>query len=161
MKRLLYVIAPALFAALLAACTGSPGPAEFTVDLTEFAFTPDAFEVRVGQEVTFHLNNSGALEHEFMLGQSVMMMEGMPGGFEHNMFEGEEPMVMGGGADHPMEDMGGMDHGFMVAVPKGGDETTLTFTVTEDMVGEWEIGCFTDGGSHYNQGMHGTLIVNP
>jgi len=90
-----------------------------------------------------------------------MMMDGAPSGFEHNMFESEEPMVMGASDEHSMDSMGGMDHGFMVALPRGSDEATLTFTVTEDMVGEWEIGCFTDGGSHYNQGMHGTLIVNP
>lgn len=161
MKRTLLLLPIALLVAIASACSSSPPPAEFTVEMTEFAFTPNEFEVRVGQEVTFHLVNNGALEHEFMVGRETMMMDGMPGGFEHNMFEGEEPMVMGGDEDHDMEEMGGMDHGFMVAVPKGGEEATLTFTVTEDMVGEWEIGCFTDGGSHFNQGMHGTLTVIP
>ena len=53
----------------------------------------------------------------------------------------------------------------MVLLPgsAGGEavETDITFTVTEDMVGEWEMGCFLDGGSHYTSGMVGTLIVNP
>jgi uncharacterized cupredoxin-like copper-binding protein len=160
-KRTLILSTFALAAFFFSACSGSAPPVEFTVEMTEFVYTPDTFEVRVGQEVTFHLINNGALEHEFMVGQNVAMMDGMPGGYEHNMFEGEEPMVVGAGAGHQMEGMEDADHGFMVAVPKGGEETTLTFTVTEDMVGEWEVGCFTDGGSHYNQGMHGTLTVLP
>ena len=37
--------------------------------------------------------------------------------------------------------------------------TTLTFTVTEDMVGEWEIGCFEEDGLHYDDGMKGKLVI--
>lgn len=144
----------------LSACKSGPPPAEFTFEMSEFAFTPNTFEVQVGQEVTFHLVNKGALTHEFMVGRNAMMVDGQPSGYEHNMFEGEEPMVMGASDDHSMSTMGA-DHGFMVAVPTNNDEITVTFTVTEDMVGEWEIGCFLDGGSHYNQGMTGTLKVNP
>ena len=54
----------------------------------------------------------------------------------------------------------GMDHaGFMVLIPNGDEDATITFTVTEDMVGEWELGCFTDDGQHYEDGMKGTLVV--
>lgn len=166
MKRIQWLLIMSLLAVALAACSSSPPPAEFTVEMTEFAFSPDTIEVQVGQEVTIHLVNAGALNHEFMVGRDAMMMEGMASGYEHNMFEGHDPMVMGGdehdeseaGHDESMEDM---DHGFMVLVPAREEEKTMTFTVTEDMVGEWEIGCFTDGGSHYSQGMVGTFIVNP
>ena len=161
MKRTLVFLLLVLAALALAACSSSPPSAEFTVEMTEFSFAPNTFEVQVGQEVTFHLINMGALNHELMIGQQTMMMDGAPSGFEHNLFEGEEPMVMGGSDEHNMGAMGGMDHGFMVAVPKASEEVTMTFTVTEDMVGEWEIGCFTDGGSHFNQGMTGTLVVKP
>jgi uncharacterized cupredoxin-like copper-binding protein len=160
MKHILSFLFLVLASLILAACSSSPPPAEFTIELTEFAFTPNTLEVQVGQEVTIHLANMGALEHEFMVGRAAMM-NGQPNGFEHNMFEGEEPMVMGASDEHDMDAMGDMDHGFMVAVPTGSEETTMTFTVTEDMVGEWEIGCFTDGGSHYTQGMTGKLVVKP
>ncbi|NIN36748.1 MAG: hypothetical protein GTO60_17315, partial [Gammaproteobacteria bacterium] len=83
-----------------------------------------------------------------------MMMDGAPNGFEHDLFAGIEPMVMKGGAmDEGMEDMDhheddmahDMDHaGFMVVLPNGSEDATVTFTVTEDMLGEWEMGCFTD-----------------
>jgi hypothetical protein len=37
----------------------------------------------------------------------------------------------------------------------------VTFTVTEEMVGEWEIGCFLLEGVHYDSGMVGKFIVSP
>jgi len=45
-------------------------------------------------------------------------------------------------------------------VPSG-EVTTITFTVPEDRVGEWEIGCFQERGQHYDDGMRGTFIVEP
>lgn len=39
--------------------------------------------------------------------------------------------------------------------------TTITFTVPEDKVGAWEMGCFQERGQHYDDGMRGTLIVDP
>lgn len=60
--------------------------------------------------------------------------------------------------DEGMEDM---DHaGFVVVLPNGSQDATITFTVTEDMLGEWEMGCFTDDGQHYEGGMKGTLVVS-
>jgi hypothetical protein len=37
----------------------------------------------------------------------------------------------------------------------------IKFSVTEDMVGSWEIGCFLDDGGHYDEGMIGSLVVKP
>ncbi len=42
-----------------------------------------------------------------------------------------------------------------------GDTTTITFTVPEDKVGEWEIGCFQERGQHYDDGMRAKFIVEP
>lgn len=42
-----------------------------------------------------------------------------------------------------------------------GEETTITFTVTEDKVGRWQIGCFQERGQHYDDGMNGVIIVEP
>jgi len=162
MKRVLLFSLTSLVVLLLAACSSGPKPQEVTIEMSEFAFTPDTLELQVGQEVTIHLINKGALDHEFMLGRDVMMMDGNPGGFNQNLFT-EDPMVMGGEDDHGDSGMamGGMDHGFMVSVGAGTPEQTIQFTVTEDMVGEWEMACFLDGGVHYNSGMHGTVVVKP
>lgn len=156
---------------LLTACGGggSSGAAQpdssgnLTIEMTESKYTPDNIELKVGQKVTFTLVNKGEKDHELMIGRNVMMMEGVPNGFEHDFFEGMEPMVMKGGAmaegmEHSDEE--GMGHsGFMVDVPQGSDQATVTFTVTEDMVGEWEMGCFEDDGQHYDDGMKGKLVV--
>lgn len=49
--------------------------------------------------------------------------------------------------------------GFMISVAEGDSSSSIQFTVTEDMVGEWEIGCFLQEGTHYDEGMHGSLVV--
>ena len=50
--------------------------------------------------------------------------------------------------------------GFMVMLPPNSAEQTISFTVTEEMVGTWEIGCFELNGVHYDSGMLGTLVIN-
>jgi plastocyanin len=171
----LTIILVVLVSLLLAACGGSGSSAaqpdssgNITIEMSESAYAPDDIELKVGQQVIFTLMNKGEKDHELMIGQNVMMMDGVPNGFEHDMFEGMEPMVMKGEAmgdnmenmDHDEEDMEDMDHaGFMVLVPQGSENTTVTFTVTEDMVGEWEMGCFEDDGQHYDDGMKGKLVV--
>ena len=66
--------------------------------------------------------------------------------------------------DHDEEDMADMTEPMdvnMVMQPVGSDPTVISFTVTEAMLGEWEIGCFELDGVHYTSGMVGTLTVNP
>jgi len=73
---------------------------------------------------------------------------------EEDHMEGDEHTE----EDEHMED----EHahsGFMVQVPVTHDIYAMSFTVTEDMIGEWEIGCFLLDGVHYNSGMVGTLTV--
>jgi plastocyanin len=178
---------------ILAACSSQapPEPLEMTINMTEYAFEPADLKFQVGQEVTLHLTNSGALEHEIMFGRDVMMTDGMPNGYMVDMFEsaGVEPVVSieesGETVHEDEEHTEGDEHtedeehtegdehsevdehaedehahsGFMIQVPVTHDIYTMSFTVTEDMVGEWEIGCFLLDGVHYNSGMVGTLTV--
>ena len=39
------------------------------------------------------------------------------------------------------------------------DQATVSFIVTEEMLGEWEMGCFELDGVHYDSGMIGTFVV--
>lgn len=91
------------------------------------------------------------------------MMGGHPNDYQHDMFEeaGVEPevMMMEGMEEGGHEEEGHM--GFIVLLPKSGDQATMTFTVNKDMAGEWEIGCFELEGVHYQSGMVGKFIVNP
>lgn len=77
---------------------------------------------------------------------------------EHDMsaMGDDETMDM----DEDEDDEHGMGHlGWMVMNAAGSGITIIEFTVTADMVGEWEMGCFEDDGAHYDDGMRGTLIV--
>ena len=57
----------------LSACGGSPTPTPppaiktFAVEATDFAFAPNSFTAKVGDEVTFNVTNKGALEHNFVV----------------------------------------------------------------------------------------------
>ena len=67
--------------ALLAACSGgtvggtkapassgsSSGGKTINVSATEFSFTPNTFEAKVGQKVTFKVTNKGTVEHNFVI----------------------------------------------------------------------------------------------
>lgn len=148
---------------LSAACAQStPEPVTYTIEMSEYAFNPDTIEAKVGQQVTLNLVNKGALEHEIMFGRNVMMMDNHPSGYQEDMFEmaGVEPDVM---MMEEMESMGEGEEeghsGFMVHLPETGSEATITFTATDDMVGEWEMGCFELDGVHYNSGMVGKFTV--
>jgi plastocyanin len=186
-KNVLILLVVVLSGLILAGCASkTPEPVSFTIDMTEYAFSPETLEVEVGQQVTLNLVNKGQLPHEIMFGRDVVMVNNRPSGYEHDMFDeaGVEPMVMGMEEDEHMgeedeqmgeedEHMEGDDHeedehadesdlaheGFMVLLKETGDQGTISFTVTEDMVGEWEIGCFELDGVHYDAGMVGTFVV--
>jgi plastocyanin len=171
-KRILISIS-VLGLVFLAACGGSkepPLPIEVTIEMSEYAFSPADLEFQVGQEVTINLINVGSLDHEIMFGRDVAMMDNRPSGYEIDLFEvaGVEPtvsMMEGEMADMDDEHEEGeeedMGHtGFMVLVPAADDMYTITFTVTEEMLGEWEIGCFELEGVHYSAGMFGTMIIS-
>lgn len=51
-----------------------------------------------------------------------------------------------------------MDHGFMI-MRDPGEEATVTFVVTADQVGVWEMACFQEDGAHYDDGMKGKFFV--
>lgn len=213
MKRYIFLLVMASLVFAVAACGSggsepeAPEPVSFTIEMTEYSYTPNELTVAVGQEVTLTLVNKGQLEHEIMIGRDVVMADGRPNGYTVDLFEhaGVEPEVHGGmlmidgemimqgdmaesmddememaegDSDHD-EEMAMDDHedehddemaveddghahghdGLMVMVPQGDETATMTFIVTEDMVGTWEIGCFQLEGVHYDAGMTGTLTV--
>lgn len=170
-----------LLALTVAACsqTTAPEPIAITIEMTEYAFAPSEIEVQVGQQVTLILDNIGQLDHEMMIGRNVHFTgAGVPESYEIDFWHvgGVTPEVTGGGLmmqhgeedaeemqGHDMSTMGSPDAEapLMVFQPVDSDSTTVTFTVTPEMVGEWEIGCFELNGVHYTAGMVGKLVVKP
>ncbi len=156
---------------ILAACGTGGGEAtgtEFTLQLSEYKFSPGTIRVQAGQEIRVTLKNVGQKDHEWMVGRGMKEMEGAPAGFEEDFFhevqvkafrDGQEvdpESLMGEGME--MGGMGGEDHGFMVRLSPG-EEVTLVFTVPEEAAGEWTMGCFEDDGQHFEEGMKGKFIV--
>jgi len=176
--------------------TLDPESPEYNITLSEFSFKPDRIRLRVGQDVTFHVSNHGATDHELMIGRNPLRDDsGVLGdGFEHDFFEGGMPevvgdaTVMGMGDEEMSMDMGDegdmamdeemdmgdegdmgegdMEHemvnGFM-AMFEPQQEATITFHVTEEMLGAWTMGCFEVDQSmvHFDEGMIGVLYVMP
>jgi len=148
-----------------------------TVTMTDFEFAPSELHLAVGTTVTIELVNDGELDHEFMAGRAIHMEDGVPHGFESDFFE-----TVGGLTVTPpdaqememdeMEDMGSdttmgdtdgdemhMDDMQVMVVREPTQTATITFTVTEESLGEWTIGCFEDNGNHWEAGMEGKIIV--
>lgn len=146
----------------LAACSGdAPQAVSFDIDMAEYSYSPERLDLKVGQEVTLNLSNSGQLQHEIMVGREMMKADNRPAGYVEDMFEagGVEPEVTQVGEpelEPGQEEM--MHSGFMVALPPGGT-ATITFSVTEGMLGDWEMGCFEQDGVHYDAGMIGAVSV--
>lgn len=96
----------ALIVLMTTACSANSGPEplELTIEMSEFAFSPQDLEFQVGQEVTLHLINVGALSHEIMFWREVEMEDGQPNGYHMDMFESarvepEVTMMEGGHSD--------------------------------------------------------------
>ncbi len=87
---------------------------------------------------------------------------------EMDMDDGSMDMDMDGDSMDMDGDDGSMDmdtdghddghHGFMVTLAPGGT-ASVTVTIPDDAVGDWEIGCFRDKGTHWSSGMHATLRI--
>ncbi len=158
MKKVFMPVVMGVVALILVACGGgTPEPVSYGINMTEYAFAPEKLNLKVGQEVTLNMINSGQLQHEIMFGREVMEKDNRPAGYVVDMFEvgGVEPEVQQVGEPEHEEEM---HEGFMVALPIDGT-ATMKFTVTKEMVGEWEMGCFEQDGVHYDAGMKGSVTV--
>lgn len=129
LKISLFILLALSAVLLLSAC--GPKKTELNVDMTDFKFTPDTYEVPAGSEVTLHLNDKGTLAHEFVI------------------------MKLGKQATIPFDDD---DEGniYWEKELETGESETVTFTAPSEP-GEYEVVCGTPG--HLEQNMVGKLTV--
>jgi uncharacterized cupredoxin-like copper-binding protein len=153
----------AILATLLAACgaAGTPAPTAtptldpdnpvINIGLTEYEFTPDRIELTVGQHVTLHVVNHGAIDHEIMIGRNPLRAEDgtLGDGFEHDFFALANPMVEG---DASVMGMPGMD--------MGGDSGEMAMDATPTAEMAMDNG---DGEMHMDddhmEGMNGGMVM--
>lgn len=129
MKMMVWVVAISL---VLASCGGSSAPTTtIDVTMTDFQFSPSAFTVPAGEQITLKSTNSGAVIHNF-----IIMNQGYNVG---NEFDEED-----------LENV----YWKLEIAPGGATETNFT---APGEPGEYEIVCSTPG--HVQAGMLGSLNV--
>lgn len=132
------ILIPVL-AILLSACAGTSQPAtDITVVLTDFAYTPSAITIPAGQPVVLTINNTGQVEHDFVV----------------EKIEVTDVVSEGSVAEHEMPGMGASPFDLHVSTSAGGT-STLEFTASEP--GTYKVFCSVEG--HIEAGMIGELIV--
>lgn len=128
-----------LLAVFLSACAGGSEPvAKITVNMKEFAFTPNVINVSAGQPVELTLVNEGAIEHDFVI--EVIPVEDVEASGE-------------GMGDHHMSG----DHSEFDLHSSTAANATSTLTFTPTQPGTYQIICSVPG--HKDAGMIGELIV--
>ena len=130
MRKWIIVLA-ILLIPVLAACGGNSAKTSYRVTLTDFAFTPNAYTVPAGKEITLDVANTGAVIHNF-----IIMNLGTSAGTE---FTAEDDANVF----------------WKMELPAGGS-TTSTFTAPTEP-GEYEVVCSTPG--HLQAGMIGKMTV--
>jgi len=125
----------------LTGCAGagaSQAATEITVEATDFAYNPVSVTVPAGQPVTLTLNNTGAVEHDFVV-DNINVID-------------VQASDTGPAAHHQMGDAPEYDLHFFA---RAGDTAVLNFTAMEP--GTYEVFCSIEG--HKEAGMIGKLIV--
>jgi uncharacterized cupredoxin-like copper-binding protein len=101
----------------------------------ELVFDPDTVDVQAGETITFEIENTGSVDHEFVIGSEAWQAE-------HEEEMQADGMEMG---EEPNE----------VEVPAG-ETVSLTWQFTE--AGTTQFGCHVPG--HFPAGMVGTITVS-
>ena len=128
--RLMLVCSASL---ILTSCGGPAGPSKtFKVTMTDFTFSPNAFTVPAGQQISFAATNNGAVTHTF-----IIMKKGYQ--VKDHFSDADKPDIFWEAAQ---------------IVP--GQSVSDTFTAPADP-GEYQIVCGEAG--HFEAGMLAKLIV--
>lgn len=126
-----------------------------------------ALELETGKEYTLHFTNGGTLTHEVLIGSDpIVIADNYHHDFANLLLADVEVSITG--------EMNGAEFAIGVAglnefEINPGQEMTITFTLPDDKVGEWEMGCFVSldpnapeddpGAGHYDVGMHIPVTV--
>jgi hypothetical protein len=143
-------------------------PAPINISMTEYKFLVEGqdegtpLQLETGKEYTLHFTNSGNLEHEVLIGSApIVIKDGYHHDFNNLLLADVETSISGQmNGDEFVIGAAGLNE-FELKV---GQEMSISFTLPEDKVGDWEMGCFVSlnpnateedpGAGHYDIGMH-------
>jgi len=146
---------------------------KINIAMSDYSFVVDGqkpdqpLELQAGQPyvLTFTNKSESKMAHEVLFGKDVTKL----GDFAHTY---ADPLL----SDVPVMLTSAADADFMINVPGldqfqiGADKAiTIEFTLPDEKVGDWELGCFeylsmtnsddNPGPTHYDVGMHLPIVV--
>jgi plastocyanin len=128
---------------------------EIEVVMEDYRFADGEFTVPAGQPVTVTLVNRDEVTHHVSFGRVVAQEGQRVVGFEEELLAGLSPQVTPASA---AVELPAPSTSWAAAV-HGGETVTIEVTIPEARRGEWQLGCFTGQGCHYQAGLAATLIV--
>ena len=151
----------------------SDEPTTFDINMSEYKYVVegqkegDAIRLETGKPYRFVFHNIGTLEHEVLIGQEAITITG---GFKHDftnaLLEDVETTITNG------QDESGFTvgaSGFIEFELLVKQDLAIAFTLPDDKVGDWDLGCFVSidpksteenpGAGHYDVGMHLPVMV--
>lgn len=169
-SKLLRLLVPALFAFALPALAQvheeDGEPIVYTLVMNDYSFTVEGQEagegltLEVGQLYRLVFRNDGLVLHEVLIGRNPSQEGDFMGDYAEHLLEDVLVDVYGVGEAFTFEVV---SPGFLEMELAHGQELAIQFTLTEDYIGEWEIGCFAPlnpnaaadehGPTHYDVGM--------
>ena len=128
-----------IFVVMLSACASASTPAtSITMELADFSYEPSSITVPVGEPVVLTINNTGKIEHDFVV--EKIDVTGVT--------------AQDSGSEHHMQGMDASTYDLHVSTGAG-QTNSLQFTALEP--GIYQIFCSVEG--HIEAGMVGELIV--
>lgn len=131
---------------------------EFNIRLNEFTYEAQEIEaegaivLKAGNTYRITFENTGLIEHEIMIGAETktMEMEGMEmlHGYHHDLLS-DMPVSIMGEMNEQMFSLTVRDLSEIRLQPA--QQMTVEFTLPDDKVGDYELGCFLPG--HYQANM--------
>ncbi len=148
-------------------------PTTFDISMSEYKYVVegqkegDPIKLETGKLYRFVFHNLGTSEHEALIGQEPKTITG---GFKHdftnNLLEDVETTITNGQEESGFT-IGATGFAEFELLVK--QDLALEFTLPDDKVGDWELGCFVSldpnapednpGAGHYDVGMHLPITV--
>ena len=147
-------------------------PTTFDISMSEYKYVVagqkegDPIKLETGKPYRFVFHNVGTSEHEALFGQEPKILNGFKHDFTNNLLEDVETTITNGQEESGFTIGAAGLAEFELLIKQ---DIAIEFTLPDDKVGDWELGCFvsldpkaTDdnpGAGHYDVGMHLPIMV--